>query len=231
MSNTPSQNVSREFSIVAEKRQSIRSLPSYKKSHSIPDYDDSALTRFLVTITAAELDEQIDLLFSRLREKSGMRRKEIVVSGPSEGFCVLNTPAFDVEVGVSANIQDQGYCTWRWAISNIRDTRLLVDDRLQSLFDVPVSVLLIPLHDRIDLELLIDHVEDLDESSVSIDYDREINWCEIAFREIPLRVRIDGSQILARHNTPCTPRELLMAYAEFQKRFTKLLPDVGELGA
>lgn len=230
MTTTPSSNVSREFSIVAEKRMPIRSLPGYKKTHSVPDYDDAALSRFLVTITASELDEQIDLLFARLREKSGMRRKDIVVSGPHDGFCVLNTSAFDVEVGVSANVEDQGQCTWRWAISNIRDTRMLVDDRLQSLFDVPVSVLLFPLHDRIDLESLIDHVEELDESSVLIDYDREVSWCEIAFREIPLRVRIDGSQILARHSSPCSPRELLIAYAEFQKRFAKLLPDVGELG-
>lgn len=230
MSANQGPNVTREFSIVAEKHQAIRNLPGCRKTHTIPVDDNAALSRYLLSITGAELDKQVDLLFSRLRQKSGMRRKDIAVSGPSDGSCVLSTPDFDIEVGISANFREPGQCTWRWAISNIRDIRMLIDDRLESLFDVPVSVLLIPITDRIDLALLIDYVEDINGSTLSIDYDRDVNWCEIAFGEIPLCVRIDRSQILARHRSPCTPRELLMAYAQFQKRFTSLLPDVCELG-
>ena len=218
MTNSLSQDVIRDLAIFELRRVPINQLSGIRKSHRLPD-DRDALQRFVVQSSTAEMDCEIDDVYARLRDQLEFRRREIRVSGPNEGYCLVSVPGFDVEIGLAVDADESGWCVWRRAVTGIRQTKWLVGERLQSLFIGPVNGLQIAMDDALRLDQLIDHAENRTPRGLTVDYDRGATWCDLAFDDIPIRIRIQDEQIIASTAKRGSICELISNWVNFQQRF------------
>lgn len=69
------------------------------------------------------------------------------------------------------------------------------------------------------LESIVDHIEDCEPSNLSIDYDKDLTWCEIQTAEsgVTIVVKPDSLQIISRKEI--SPKNLLNAFLRVQQDF------------
>ncbi|MEO2028719.1 MAG: hypothetical protein ABGZ23_22825, partial [Fuerstiella sp.] len=68
----------------------------------------------------------------------------------------------------------------------------------------------------------IDSIEDRDDESISLDYNRQSTWCELATALIPGRLRVESDRVAFVTHEPQLPAKLLSAFFEFRTQLTGL---------
>lgn len=224
MPDLPSKTVLREFAILAERSVGVRQLKGRPKNFRWSTTDWDSRQRQLAQWAEDDLEQEIDRLFSQLRSRFELKRRDITVTGPHLGTASLATPSLDIEISLLADADDAETATWRWAITRIREPEVLTSHSLDGLLDIPPNKIAIELDLPLDLEAIIDYIEDHPESELAVDYDRNATWCEVSLPNSPLLVRIDDESIVAASRSSLAIDQLLAAWVDFQRRFSAALP-------
>lgn len=220
---TPATTTTGDLSIFQQWRVPLRNLAGYRKSWQVPD-EEAARNRLAIQWSRRDLDRRVDEVFARLRDPLGFRRQQIEVIGPADGCCVLTVPDFDVELGIRA-VPPSPECLWHCSISGFRKPEWLNGNRLQPVFPGPVSGLQIGLDDLWSLGQIIDHTESCRPEGLLVSYDRTASWCELAWQDIPLRVRLEEGRVTAMaEQKPGSPGELVAWWTGFRNRLADRLP-------
>lgn len=205
--------------LLQETIQSFKQLNGFQKHHRVPQTGSATDTQFLSEITAADLDADLQKTFSDLRSGFGFKRKELTVSGPADGGGMIVTPYFTYELNVFLLEEDPSQVAWRSAISNIQLPEQIFAAPFQRTFANRFFILEVSTSAPLDIEAIVDHVEDAELDSVSVNYDKDVTWCEIFVTKVQASVKVRDNSIRITSLDEVSPRQLLDKFLEIQQQF------------
>lgn len=208
-----------EVRLLHETIQSFKNLNGFQKHHRVPQNDSVSDRQFLAELTAADLDADLQKTFSNLRSGFGFKRKELTVTGPVDGSGVIETPFFTYEINVLLCEDDVSQVAWRSAISQIRVPDHIFSDSFQKTFGNRFSIMEVSTSEPLNIEAIIDHVEEAELDSVSVNYDKDATWCEIRVAEAQASVNVRDTSIRINSLVDGSPRQLLETFLDFQQQF------------
>ena len=208
-----------KLSFVEQRTEPIKQLPGFQKGYRVPTSANPSDQKFITKITEPILDEDLQDTFSALRKTFGLKRKEISVDGPFEGTGFVSTPFFDYEVNVSIDPETPSRVNFGRSISNIVDLGKVLDERFDDVFGKRFSTLIVEVAQELDLETIVDTIEDEDPEGVSVDYDKDLTWCEIQVLGSTATIVVQAYSIRVESVRETTPKQLLDLFTDIQQQF------------
>ena len=77
----------------------------------------------------------------------------------------------------------------------------------------------ISIKDELDLESIVDHIEECEPANLSIDYDKDLTWCEIEPAESGMTIVIKPRSLQIVSRKEISPQDLLNAFLKVQQDF------------
>ena len=207
-----------EIRLLHESKTLIKELSGFRKHHRVSAKEAPSLA-WLAELALDDLNRDLEETFSKLRSGFGFKRKELTATDPIENIGEVSTPGFTYEVSVSP-IEDQPQKTlWRRAISRITDADSVTGPEFEETFGKQFNILELILEEPIDVEDVIDEVEDCDDDSVKVDYEKSASWCRIDFRGRKESIHVESNMIRVSSGGEVAPSDLieifLSAHAQF----------------
>ncbi len=205
--------------LIDERREAFKQLDGFQKHHRVPTSGSDSDHRFLAEITARELDADLQTIFAALRKSYGLKRKEISVDGPADGGGVIATDFFNYEIHVALDDDDPSRIVWCRSITEISEPARVFAGPFEQVFGKRFSVLEISTEQSLDLESIVDHIEDQELETVGVDYDKDLEWCEIQLVDsaTSVMIRQDSIRVISRREV--SPAELIESFLEIQRQF------------
>ncbi|MEO2027498.1 MAG: hypothetical protein ABGZ23_16615, partial [Fuerstiella sp.] len=181
--------------LVSEYRQRVRDLRGFGKAHSVPFANTDRTQSFVGRIAADEIGEDLDARFDEFRRNFRFRRNDLVVSEPENGEGAIATPWFEYRITVTHDPNEPSEVTWRRQITEFRDPVPLLSPEFAAVFGTVFDTVEFTPLEPIYIEAFIDSIEDRDDESISLDYNRQSTWCELATALIPGRLRVESDRV------------------------------------
>ena len=208
-----------EIRLLNERKISVKTLSGFRKHFRMPNKGDALSDKFIADIAEADLNEDLEEAFSKLRSGFGLKRKELTASDPIGNFGEVATPSFTYEVSISPIEGESANVLWRRAISRISDAESVTCPEFEETFGKQFNILELVLEEPIDVEDVIDEVEDCDDDSVKVDYEKSASWCRIDFRGREESIHVESNMIRVSSGGEVAPSDLieifLSAHAQF----------------
>lgn len=208
-----------QLSFIEQRTEQIKQLPGFQKGYRVPTAASPSDQKFIAKIADPILDDDLQEVFSALRKAFGLKRKEISVDGPFEGGGIVATPFFDYEVRVSIDAETPSRVIFARSITNIRDFSKLLDDPFDNVFGKRFSTLIVEFENELDLETVVDTIEDEDPEGISVDYDKDLTWCEIQVLGSTATIVAEAHAIRVESVRETTPKQLLDLFTDIQQQF------------
>jgi len=204
-----------------ESTQSFRKLTGFTKRHRVPDEVTPASERFLHAIALKELEEDLDRTYQSLKSAFRFKRRDIETQGPADGGAVAVTPFFNYEASVALDPDDPSTVVWRREVTSIREPDAIMTDEFESVFGRTFHTLEFQSEGGLDIEGIVDRIEELERDEITVEYDRELTWCEIRLEGVPTQIRLadDTFQIHEPEDVP--PRRLIESFFEIKRRLVE----------
>ena len=211
------------LSFTEQRTEQIKQLPGFQKGYRVPTSDNPSDQKFIAKIAEPILDGDLQETFSALRKAFGLKRKEISVDGPFEGGGIVSTPFFDYEIRVQIDAETPSRVIFSRSITGIRDFAKLVDDPFDDVFGKRFSTLIVEVENELDLETIVDTIEDEDPDGISVDYDKDLTWCEIQVLGSTATIVAEAYSIRVESVRETTPKQLLDLFTDIQQQFMEKL--------
>ena len=207
-----------EIRLLNERKMPLKSLGGYQKHHRLSG-KEVVSDKFLTDLAASDLNDELESAFAKLRSGFGFKRKELTATDPMENCGEVATPGFTYEVSVSTIDGEPSNVLWRRAISRISDAETVTSPQFEETFGTQFNILELALTEPVDVEAVIDEVEDCDDPSVTVDYEKDASWCRIEFRGRKESIHVESDCIRVRSSGEISPSDLietfLVAHAQF----------------
>lgn len=217
-SDGSAENQFRDVRLCREWREDLKRLGGFKKNHSTPSASNGATERFVHQIAQKELEADLQNTFDATRAAFCFKRRDIESHGSENGSGGITTPYFSYTVCVSPAPDDPSEVVWRREVNGIREPEIVFGEQFEEAFDRAFDTLELETGETIDVAEVIDRVEDLDSSEVTVSYDRAATSCEITFLGVDAQVRLDRQVFRIRHPRRVTSRQLLESFLEVQQQ-------------
>lgn len=209
--------------LVFRHRQLVRNLAGFKKSnHRIPDEITDRTQKFVGKLGSSQVRDDLDRVFDSLRTAFRFKRTELKTQETDDGAGSIITPFFRYTSCVYQDSSNADEAIWQRDVSEIANPNHLVSDEFISVFGSAFDTVELVPPSTINLEALIDHVEALEDSRVSLQYDRQVTHCEMAIEGMNAKIHVTPDAFRIVHAEPSSPRILAdsffsvrMALADF----------------
>ncbi len=218
MSNSDSENVD-ALRLVDQSMEPIKQITGFAKHHRVPTTHNAGDQRFVVDLTFDEIDNDLQTTFRSLRQAYGLKRKEIQVHGPDDGMGVITTPFFNYEYHASQSEDDPGVVIWQRLITSIMEPARIFAGPFEEVFGQRFNEMEISIKDELDLESIVDHIEECEPANLSIDYDKDLTWCEIEPAQSGMTIVIKPRSLQLVSRKEISPQDLLNAFLKVQQDF------------
>ena len=204
-------------SLLSRRELSVRQLPGFRKSkHQVPMATDHRSQEFVARLGGELVKADLDNVFDGLRAHLKLKRREVEVSESSEGFGTIRTPFFLYSNGVCQSEENPAQAVWYRQLIDLASANVLCSEECSQLFPDVFDTCEITTGFAIDMAALIDHVEDLTEPVVDVDYDRNLRNCRISFPGTSLIIDVERDRFCLRHAEPLSPGQLLTSFQEIR---------------
>ena len=207
-----------EIRLLNETKVPIKELSGFRKHHRTSGKDAPSVA-WLAELAADDLNQDLEETFKKLRSEFGFRRKQLVANDPVENVGEVAAPGFAYEVSVSPIEDEPKNSLWRRAISRITDAESVTCPEFESAFGKLFNILELTLEVPVDVEDVIDEVEDCDDPSVSVHYERDATWCRIDFRGQPQSIHVEADLIQVRSEGEISPTQLIDSFLAAHSKF------------
>lgn len=200
----------------------LKEIQGFQKGHRLPLNRRDGL-RFLAEISSAEIEADLDDKFAALKHGFGFKRREISAS-PGEGVGLIETPFFRYKVSVDFLADDLTKVVWQREIEEISEPNQIINPVFLEVFGKQFNSLELTSPAPFPLEEIIDRLEDLDSESITVNYDKDVTWCDIRFAPHQPPIHLDGNRLqISSPLKEVTPLELFESLAEVQRQVFELL--------
>lgn len=206
----------RDAAFVGVQYGSIKSLSGFKRFHTVPKDVNAATQRFVANISEGEVNEHANKVLSSLRKNLGYGIKDVDPSIAGDS-ATLKTKDFDVNIGLSQDLDEPDTYVIRTEITNFRTPSIVATDEFNHAVSRFVDTLELQLSTKFDLEDMIARLEKSSiKDSLDIDYDASLSDVKIEFEDTGVVLRFKDGICEVTTNDKSTPLALLEAIAETQ---------------
>lgn len=199
---------------------SVKKLTGFKKGHhTVPDAVTSATTAFLAKLCAAELAGEAETFFQQTRAAMGYKRQELslAVETPS---ALLRARDFTMEWTYALNPDSPDEYILSRTLHGLCDDTPEKFAAAETLFDRMFEEIEFALTRPVQIEAVIDAVETVEDSTITVDYPSDYRHCTLRVANIPAEVSFHGATLAMRFARPGSPRELIEAFIAFRHAFS-----------
>lgn len=198
----------------------VKTLRGFKKGHhTVPDAVNATTNAFLGKLCAAELAEEAEGLFQRVRAGLGYKRKEVslAVAGQS---AVLAAKDFSVEIFYSLEEGDPTRYAVTTTLRELKNVNLAHTAEFADIFAGKFSEISFGLKKGASVEAVIDAIEVLDgEGGLKVTYPSDCSGCEITVDGVEASVRCSGGSLEVVFPRASGPAELMDGFAAVRGAF------------
>ncbi len=213
-----------QLRFVERRVEPVKQLPGFQKHHRVPTSATHSDQVFIANLAAPQLDEQLQQFFTDLRRAYGLKRKEISVDGPYEGTGIIQTPFFKFSIQMRLDENQPSQVVTTRSISDVVEPARIFAGPFDEVFGTRFHSLEVATSEPLDLEAIVDAIEDAENENVSVDYDKDLTWCEINVLNSATTVVIEENLIRIESTSDTTPQELLASFVSVQQQFIESLP-------
>jgi hypothetical protein len=216
--------------LVREQRLRIRDLKGFRKSHQIPTEINDHTNSFVGRVAADDLNEELNVRFDEFRKALKLKRTELTVQDPEAGTASITAPYFLYQITARQAEDDAATAVIRRQLGQIRDADSLKGSACAVVFGSAFdTVEYTPAH-RLDLASFVDDFEDRQVTGATLDYDRQLTWCQLVIPGAKGFLRMTADVISVVLTQPQPPETLLATFLAFYGRVGAWL-DPGGAGA
>ena len=198
----------------------VKALSGFRKGHhSVPDAANAVTNAFLGKICAAELGEQAENLFQKVRSGLGYKRKDLTLAltPPS---AELTTKDFTVGIDYALEEQDPACYRVTQVMHGLRNGELVRTEEFAAIFAAAFAEISFGLKKGTRVEAMIDLIEALDEEGgLSVSYPADCRECLIRVSGVAAEVRCTGATLDMVFPRAGSPRELITEFAAVRGAF------------
>ena len=207
----------RGMTFVIRETTPVRRLSGFQSKHRLPDSYDQRSQAFVSTVGTPLIQSDLDHVFAGLRKVYGLKRRQLEVTESQEGFGTIRTPHFLYSNCVFQSESEWTTAIWQRELSQIEDLSILLDGRCDELFAEVFDTIEFQPSAPIQLEKLVDHIEELEDPRVQVDFDRQLTYCNLRLEGSPLVIQAQRDAFRITHPTPSSPRELFDGILQIQQ--------------
>lgn len=198
----------------------VKALGGFKKGHhTVPDAANEVTNAFLGKICSAELGEQAEALFQRVRTGLGYKRKDVTLTLAAPQ-AVLVAKDFTVELSYALEAAAPARYLVTQFLHSLRNGDLAQTEEFAGIFAAMFSEITFGLKKGARVEAVIDVIEALDESAgLRVDYPADYLECTIAVEGVDAQVRCTGATLDIVFPRAGSPRELMAGFAAVRGAF------------
>ncbi len=198
----------------------VKALRGFRKGHhSVPELANETTSAFLGKICAAELDEQAETLFQRVRAGLGYKRREISLELASP-MAVLAAKDFTFEISYALETADPARFLVTRLMHSLRSGELAQTEDFAAIFAAMFSEITFGLKKGARVEAVIDAIEALDETAgLAVNYPADCRECIIGVAGVDAQVRCTGATLDIVFPRAGSPRELIAGFAAVRGAF------------
>lgn len=208
-----------KLKFLEQRSELIKQLPGFQKHFRVPTSANASDQKFIAQLTEPLLDNDLQDTFSTLRKSFGLKRKEISVDGPFEGSGMVETPFFKYEIRAEIDEETPSRVTFTRSVFDITEFARVIAGPFDEVFGQRFSTLIVDVENQLDLEAIVDAIEDEEPEGVSVDYDKDLTWCEIQLLESTATIIVEPNAISVQSVRETTPKQLLERFTEIQRQF------------
>lgn len=197
----------------------VKSLRGFNKSrHTVPDAVNATTQAFLGKLCADELAKEAEALFARARSAFSYKRKEISLSvqAPTATLAAMD---FRHDWSYALTEEDPGRFEAIRALSEVRHGEWLRSPACAEVFSGAFTELVFSLSRGAPVEKVIDAVEGLSNTALSVDYPSDCSSCHLSVPDVDAAVRFDGRELSLVFPRPGHPAELWDAFLLVRSAF------------
>jgi hypothetical protein len=206
----------RRISFVTEVACRVKSLSGWKKTHRIPDPTDARAQEYIADISAADVKQDLDAVYTALQQAFGFKRRELSVAEPADGTGTIATPFFSYSVSIAMNPADPTEAIWIKTVDSILEPKQIVSAPFAQVFDGVFRTLRFSLPTPVNINDCIDTIEDAEIRDLQVSYDREGTFCELRFAGASAVIRITADFISIVENRPAEVGALIQSLKALQ---------------
>jgi hypothetical protein len=220
MPNELPSSVVADVQFVGRSGGTVKALGGFKKGHhTLPDAANATTNAFLGKICAAELAQQAEALFQRVRSGLAYKRRDISLAVNSPG-AVLSAKDFTVEILYELEEADPARYAVTTALRGLRNAELARTEEFSAIFSRMFSEIRFELKKGARVEAVIDVIENLEgEAGLEVTYPSDCRECTIGVAGVEAQVRCTGSALEIVFPQPGSPGELLEKFGEIRAAF------------
>lgn len=194
-------------------------MSGFKKSHhTVPDAVTPATMAFFARLCADELAEEAEGWFQRTRAVLGYKRKELALDVTSP-VAVLTAKDFTFELSYALSEGDPAAYELTRCLHGLRSGELVRTGEFDGLFAGTFNAVVFALRKGVRVEAVIDAVEGLGTTELSVDYPSDCRDCTLSLEGVEANVVCDGATLAMRFPRSGSPRELIEGFAALRQAF------------
>lgn len=202
-------------SLLSEETDSVKNLPGFQKGfHKVPTYVGSSPNRFIQEISSKIIEDEIIELSEALKKQFSYKRTEIRASiDGSNGS--IETPDFDYNITIEQSVADASEYILTKKLENFRNSEIVSNPSFNEIFSNDFDKLSFELNTNINIEELIDRIEALEESPITVEYNpADLSKCRILIDDLRYEILVDCESINIKTNYETSPERLITAFRE-----------------
>jgi hypothetical protein len=199
----------------------VKALAGFRKGHhTVPVAANAVTQAFLGKICAAELDEQAEALFQKVRAGLGYRRQDLSLALTSP-TAVLAAKDFTVEFAYALEERDPARYAVTQTLLQLRNGELARTEAFAAIFAGMFTEISFGLRKGAQVEAVIDAIEALDGGGgLGVTYPADCHECVISVEGVAAQVRCTGAALELVFPRAGSPRDLLEEFAAVRGAFT-----------
>ncbi|MEM9410966.1 MAG: hypothetical protein AAGA30_07630 [Planctomycetota bacterium] len=205
-------------SLAGYSAQKIQNLQAFdKQRHSLPRAWDSYSVEFVQQLATKEIELDLESKFQNLRSEFQLKRKEITAVQSELGCASVVTPEFEYCIQVEVDETTFDSIVWKRQVHNIKSSEVVLCQSFSAVFDLEFDRVESCFDAPIDLEAWIDHIEDLDNAAMKLDYNAQLTRCQLRFQPVSALIELTAEKLVIQHPNKDRASRIFKSYLEIQK--------------
>jgi len=204
-----------KISIISEDGGLVKSLPGFKKGHTVPTYINSTTDGFIKGIGKSIIEDEISSLAQQIRKSLRYKLKE-VEANCEYGLGAINTPDFTYAMEITQSKESPNEYVLIKKLTNFSSSEMVLKPEFNQIFSKHFDRLEFSLSKRINIEKFINAVEDMeDNESIELEYDPlDLSQCTISVKEAEYEILLTTNTMSIAAINKTSPLKLITAFKE-----------------
>ena len=210
-----------QISVVGEHTSRIRDLLGFRKGHQVPNEISERTSNFVSRLASAEINDELESRFTEFRTHMRLRRTQLTVSDSENGIGQIQTPWFSYQIAATQHNNDAAMVQWRRILCDFKVPQKIVSAEMTAVFGNSFDRVEFLPAQPLEIASLIDHIEDQDDATISLDYDRHATWCRISMSGERSVMHLTPGCVAFIATQPTAPGRLLQAFCQLQTHMAR----------